>query len=34
LAPHRYFWFTRDARKSPHWDTRDLYPANFQELVL
>jgi hypothetical protein len=33
IAPHRYFWFSGEARKDPFWDPRDLYPDNFHELV-
>lgn len=34
IAPHRYFWFSRSGRRNPHYDTRDLYPSNYQELIM
>lgn len=34
FAPHRYFWFRPEYRKDPFWDTRDLYPVQFKELII
>jgi hypothetical protein len=34
IAPHRYFWFSAKARVHPFRDTRDLYPAQFDELIV
>jgi hypothetical protein len=34
IAPHRYYWFRRTERANPFWDTRDLYPDEFSELIL
>ena len=33
IAPHRYYWFKRTERANPFWDTRDLYPDQFDELI-
>lgn len=34
IAPQRYYWFRRSERAKPFWDTRDLYPDQFDELIL
>jgi hypothetical protein len=34
IAPHRYFWFRARVRSNPFFDTRDLYPDHFDELIL
>lgn len=34
IAPQRYYWFRRSERTNPFWDTRDLYPDYFDELIL
>ncbi|KST59844.1 putative glycosyltransferase [Methylobacterium sp. GXS13] len=34
IAPHRYYWFSSKGRNNPHYDTRDLYPSNFEEIIM
>lgn len=34
IAPQRYYWFRQSERANPFWDTRDLYPEQFDELIL
>lgn len=34
IAPQRYYWFSPAERANPFWDTRDLYPDNFEETIL
>ena len=33
FAPDRYYWFSTRVRHNPFWDTRDLYPGYFDELI-
>lgn len=33
LAPHRYYWFSREVRRDPFWTPRDLYPPQFREIT-
>ncbi len=33
LAPQRYYWFNSIESRNPFWNTKDLYPEDFKELI-